>query len=475
MKRILLLSSVATALLLPQAASAETKAAVLYIPTGDVMLTPSGTDICIAVSMSDYNNGLGCVPGLEEARVESAHPMAEALAGDIGTALEPYNVHVTTTRPPEYMPYYTIFASNETNDESESRSCVGAPNVCAGRGRDLMGFTNGGTMNCMGPDTLQTMLYAFGRMSGLEGSMNAMDAMHYPPDFMTPATGFVDECVTIAPLIGGKDGMTELPLECTSVDHEGGDCMMGEQNPHQDLIAYFGAASEDADAPVIENMMPADGDTIGEDDDLSVSMTVSDASPHVAVMLKVESPALEGVDNPALLDGSLSACTSSWCDFDFLSGDPFRENDGAWELDLPGLPGGEYTITFAAADYHGNVAEEVVITVTKEGGPIDPTDSDTDGGSDSDSDSDSESDSMATTDSNGSDTNDTFLDTGNSDSDSDSDSDTEGDDDDDEDDGGGADMEDDGGCGCTTDEGAGGAMAFFLGLVGFGLTRRRRS
>lgn len=474
MKRFLLLSSVTSALLLPMTANADDKAAILYIPADDVVLTPSGMGACISVSTSDFNSGLGCHPGVEAEETISAFGDAETLAADVATALEPYDVHVTTVRPPEYVPYFTLLASGDTSDDSLSYSCTSATSVCASRGRDLIGFTNGGTMNCMNPDTLQTALYMFGRFAGLEGGENPADPMHYPPDFDMPASSFIDECVPLVQQFGGKEGMTMLPLECTSADHVGGDCVAGEQNPHQDLLAYFGERTEDTDAPTIDVDTPKEGDVIDEGGELNVLFSVADDDPHVAVMVKVESPSLETImdSTPLLADGTLSACTSSWCDTDYLEGAPFATNDGPYAFDLPGLPGGEYTVTIAAADYHGNVAEEIVVTVTIGGEPPMESDSDSETG-ESDTDPTTEtsgpsSDSMTTdtaSDSNMT----TFVSDSAS---SDGGSDTDGDDDDDGTTAG-EDGDDGGGCSCTTDQGAGGAMAFLLGLLGFGLTRRR--
>lgn len=473
MKRFLLLSSVTSALLMPLTANADDKAAILYIPADDVVLTPSGMGKCISVSTSDFNSGIGCHPGVEEEETISAFADAETLAADVATALEPYDVHVTTVRPPEYVPYFTLLASDMASEESLSYSCTSATGVCASRGRDLIGFTNGGSMNCMNPDTLQTALYMFGRFAGLEGGDNPADPMHYPPDFDMPASTFLDECVTLVQQFGGKDGMTVLPLDCTSADHVGGDCVAGEQNPHQDLLAYFGERTDDTDAPTIAIDTPKEGDVIDEGGELNVLFTVSDDDPHVAVMVKIESPSLETImdTTPLLNDGSLSACSSNWCDTDYLEGQPFALNEGPYAFDLPGLPGGEYTVTFGAADYHGNVAEEVVVTVTIGGEP--PMESDTAETTDSDSDTDTtetsgpSSDSMTTA--SASDSNmTTFVSDSAS---SDGGSDTDGDDDDDST--GGETDDDAGGCSCTTDQGAGGAMALLLGLLGFGLTRRR--
>ena len=145
------------------------------------------------------------------------------------------------------------------------------------------------------------------------------------------------------------------------------------------------------------------------------------------------------------------------CDVNFLDGEPFKPVDSAWNRAFEGLPGGEYTITVEASDYYGNIADRVEITITLEGGPVDPTGGDTDTAGDG---SGGESDS-----SDPSDTNDTFV----SEGDDSSGGDTDGS-------GGGA--SDDGGsssgCSVGTEGGAGGSIALMLGLFGLGFVRRRR-
>lgn len=369
MKRLTSLTAM-TLLLLSTEAAAETKSAIVYIPVDDLTLSPSGSGPCADVSLSAWNSGLGCVPGLDAAQVYDAHADAANLATAVSASVAAFDVHVTTVRPPTYVPYYVLVPGENTNDESQSYSCVGGPLVCAGRGRDLIAFTNTGTLNCTAPDTLQTLLYALGRLAGLEGSTDPAGAMHYPPDFVVPADGYVDGCVTLSQQIGGDDGMTVLPLECTSVDHSPGGCGAGQQHPHAELLDVFGPATEDTDAPVITVVSPEDGAVLPEGSTLEIEMTVADANPHVAVLLDVASPALDGIDQPALQDGTLSACTSSWCDFHFLDNDPFRLNDGPWTFDLPGLPPGVYTITFAATDYDGNESQVVhTVNIGDDPGP----------------------------------------------------------------------------------------------------------
>ncbi len=465
MKRICLLSTAAIVASLSTAsvASAETKPAIVYIPTGDVDLIPSGAidTACQKVSMSADVAAAHCVGGLDEAGTRAPNGMAQAVVEGVTTALEAYDITVVTEPPPAYVPIYAVLTGADPSEESVSHTCAGAALTCAARGRDSVAFTNTGTMNCTDPDLVQSALYAVGRLAGLEGKEDATDVMLYPPDYENPVTAFIDECGPISQFLGGDAGDMPLPLECTSADHAGG-CEAGEQNSNADMMDYFGAAAGDEDAPVIDLLSPADGDVIAEGEPLVAQGKVDEVSNYAAVRITIASPALETPEAVELgiVGGELSWCTTEICDVNWLEGNPFKTADTEWSTGDVGLPGGEYTITLEASDYYGNEADPVVVTVTVEGGPIDPTGGDETGGETDTGD--------PTTDSAGSDSNGDsgFLTTGDDGGGSDG-GDT---------DGGGSGGSSDGGGGCSVDpeQGIGGTLSLMLGLFGLGFIRRRR-
>lgn len=443
MKRTCLISSaLALTVLAPTVASAEP--GILYIPTDPVILYPTGMAPCGA----SINSAIGC--GGVDAETEIA-PYANAgdLTGEMSTELADYDVLVTNTRPPEYISYAMLMASDEPNAESTSLTCTSAGINCGGRQRNDIAFTRGTTMNCMDPVQLHAALYAFGRVSGLEGVANPEDYMNYLPDYTTPPMGFMDVCSDRVNQIGFDDegNQVDLPLECTSVDHaECPDGMNGEpgQNSHQDLLLYYGPRTEDTEAPVLSNIMPADGTVLMEGDELTVDVDVMDADPVVGVRWVISSPALEaaGVEG-----GALSQCTNDVCDGNWEDATPLKATDSDWAFSLAGLPAGEYTITLEAADYHGNVAEMSTVTVTIEGeaGGSSGSADETGGGNDT------EEPPPFTT---GQDTGDT------------GDGETDG--------GSGATDDSGGGCSCRTTPASGGSMVLMLlGLVGLGAMRRR--
>ncbi len=455
MKRTCLLSTAAivASLCTASVASAETKPAIVYIPTADVDLIPSGTvdTVCEKASMSADIGAAGCVGNLAEATTRSPNGDVESIVEGVTSALEAYDITVVTEAPPIYVPVYAVLTGADDSEESVSHTCAGAALTCAARGRDSVAFTNTGTMNCTDPDLVQSTLYAIGRLAGLEGKEDATDVMFYPPDYENPVTAFVDACGPISQFLGGDAGDMPAPLECTSADHEG-DCGAGEQNSNADMLAYFGAAAPDADAPEIAIESPADGDVIAEGAALQVIAKVDDASTYAAVSITVAAAELEG----QIPGGAFTFCTTDLCDVNFLDNDPFKVTDSEWATsELSQLPGGEYTITLEASDYHGNVAEPLVITVTVEGGPVDPSGGDDTGTGGDDSGGQT---SAATNGDSG------FLTSGGDESGGGSD--TEG--------GSGGASDDGGGCAVATQPGIGGTMGLMLGLFGLGFVRRRR-
>ncbi len=469
MKRTCLLSTAAfAALTISSVASAETKPAVLWIPTAEIELTPSSQEHCRNAMMSDDVAAAGCVGGLAEATTRAPHPEADAIVAGVTTAFEPYNIRVVTEAPPEYMPAFALLPSDAELEESVSHTCSGAGLTCAARGRDSVGFTNGGGgANCSDPDVVQSAIYAVGRMTGLEGKDDPTDAMHYPPDYDNPALTFVDACGTVSAFLGGDKGDTPAPFECT-VDHVDCDNEIGddmpEQNSHADLIEYFGAAVEDTTPPSAKFNNLEDGASLAEGEPLVVIADLDDDSGYVAMRYTIESPSLEALPDAFPL-GNITVCTTALCDVNLLDGNPFKEANSSWASPELGLPPGEYTITLEASDYAGNEIDPIVISVTLEG-ELDPTDS---GGSDSDSDTDgggSDSDTATAT---ASDTNDSGFVTDSAGSDSDSDSDT--------DDGGGDGGQDSGGdsgCHVGPAKQAGSTFVLLMGLLGLGFVRRRR-
>lgn len=443
-----------TGVVRPQhAAEYEAAPATLYIPTEAIPLTP--TTMCSFPQGGGDNSGLGCVGGLAEAGDYVVPATSEMVIEGLRTALAPYNVLVTTTRPPAYVPYIMMLPGEEESPEGTSRTCVGAGIDCDGPRRNDIGLTNGGTMNCSMPDPVQTALMAFGYMSGLENNDNPMDPMFYPPDFAAPAVEFQDMCSTLVVTLDDM-GMDNLPV-CVSAYHETHcDDMEGQINSHLELLAVYGAG------PSVEDVTPPTIDAIGIADmvlpagsALPLTATVTDDSGIVFVRWTITNASKDFLAFDTNDDGVVCKSHNGICEVDFMgTGVPyFQSEDGdysATELATAGEIGGDFTITFEASDLAGNTAEMVSAVITVEGGSADTTGgpADTTGNDDNAENDDN--------DSNDDDSEDTSSDGGN-----DSDDTTPADD-------------ETSGCSCNTSDATGGAAFMLLGLVGFGLSRRRR-
>lgn len=444
---------------------------IVVIPTEPVDLIPAGTGgdpACTGAGAQ--HSGLGCA-GVEAATTFEPYTDAVNLTEGLTTALAPFDVTVTNTRPPKYLPYMLILADDMDNPKSQSFTCTGGGVDCSALSRHRVGTIIGGSMNCTMPDFLHAALYTFGRLSGLEGSDVAMDPMFYIPDYTMPATEFQDMCGALVAQEGFNDrGMqVTLPLECTSKDHTGCEEAM-QQNSVADLTATYGVAPEapDTEPPVIAITSPMDAQVFMAGEDIVVDGTVMDNDAYVGAMWTIQGA---GLADPMFLDGVevYEYCTNTACipSEGALAGqappltgwdevDQAKATDSSFAMPTftGGLPAGEYTATFEAADMHGNVAEAISVTFTVEA-PVGDTGGGTmDGGVDE---------------TGGGGADDVLDDGGQFETGADGD-----DGDGDGTDGGSAGEDEDvGGCACNSGPAKGGAVALMLGLLGLGLSRRR--
>jgi MYXO-CTERM domain-containing protein len=433
------------------AESYEAAPAVLFIPTETVQLLAT----CPVSQMSSDNSGLGCVNGLEEDTSYEPPANIDDIVAGMTTALEPFNVRVTTTRPPEYVPYQMLLPSSEENAESTSRTCVGAAIDCDSLQRNDIAFTNGGTMFCSDPDALQAALVAFGYMSGLENTDNVMDPMYYSaedpfgPDYTMPVAAFDDTCATLVQTVDEKGAPNQLQCPA-SINHQPYcDDMEDQANSVQELLAYYGPGPvvEDTTAPVVADLvMPEDGSTV---EGLELSANVTDDQGLVFVRWTLQGEALEGM-LPADDTGTVCKGHNRVCAVDYELQPPYHQaDDNVYSFnDFNALPGGSYTITFEASDLAGNTVDAVTVTVTVEGGTADTSGGDETG-----------PDPTNVTDPTNGSADDSSSDDGSGGNDT-----------------GEPENDDDGGCSCSTaDPGMGGVAGLLLGVFGFVSTRRRRS
>lgn len=325
--------------------------AVLYIPDEDIQLSPLGIAPCTA----QINSATGCI-GDDPVGVPAYADVA-GLRASMAAALAPYDVYLAEERPPEYLAYTMLLPSDDPRMESESFTCSTGGINCGARKRNSIVRVHGSTPFCPVFDPVATSLYAFGRISGLEGVADPLDAMHFVPDFGMGGGGFTDACLTIVHQIGVDDegGLVELPLECTSLDHV--DCPPQQQNGHADLLAHYGPRVVDLDPPVASNILPEDGTYFPEGADIELSVELDDADPVLGGRWTIASPVLEDFFE----DGQITQCTNDVCTVDWDDASPLKPTASDWDLILSNLPEGEYEVTFEASDFHGNVMAPIFL------------------------------------------------------------------------------------------------------------------
>lgn len=338
---------------------------VLYVPTEDVVLTPVSTPGCT----SEVSSATGCTTGIDAMEVMPPYANAAALRDALAVALAPYDVHLATERPPEYLAYTMLLASDVADPDSTSATCSSGGIACGARKRNGIVRVFGPTPNCPVLDVPLASIYAFGRISGLEGVTDPLDAMRYIPDFTTQSGMFVDGCSARVQQIAFDDmGVgTPLPLECTSVDHHG--CDPADQSSHADLLEYYGPRVVDEAPPVLSNLQPGDGAWIPEGDDMVLDVDIADADPVVGGRWTVVSPVFEDFGYEG---GVITFCTNDACDFGWDDASPLKATDSDWSLEFTSLPAGIYEITFEASDFHGNLTAPAVM-VAQIGGDPPPT------------------------------------------------------------------------------------------------------
>jgi MYXO-CTERM domain-containing protein len=440
------------------AAGYEAVRSVLFVPTDTISLVP--TTMCPVSQSGGNNSGLGCSAAITDPLDHMPAANVDDVITGITTALAPFNVLVTSTRPPEYVPYTMLLVGDEVDDMGLSRTCAPAPINCDAVKRNEIGFTTGGSMFCMDPDPVQAALIAFGYMSGLENNDNPMDPMFYQdaapfgPDFTMPALEYQDMCSNLVMTV--DDMEMANPIACPQSVNHAPYCMDMDNmaNSVAELTAYYGAGPfpEDTMPPTVDtSALPAEGDMV--DGDLDLTVTATDDMGLVFVRLTIQSTALIGLDPSVDETGSVCKAHNDVCPFafEFPMAVPYQQNpDNTYSAnEFAQAPGGDYTVTVEASDLAGNVIEPIVVHFTKGGGMADSS-----GGMTTATDATaSATDATATA----------------SDGESSSSTGIEGPEDGGQtDDGGG------GGCGCSTESGAGGLASLFLGIVGFAATRRRR-
>ncbi len=341
---------------------------VLFVPVEPIELVPAFE--CPVPQAGADNSGLGCVAGLDAATTFVPATDAGEIVAGLQLALEPFQIHVTTTRPPEYVPYAMLLVDAAAPPMASSYTCASASTGCDGLPRNTIASIYDATEHCMAPNRLQSALVAVGTLSGLEHTDEPTDAMYYRPfaegggpDWSSPATTFADVCANLVPTIDADDPELTDPLQCPGLYHESYcDGMEGMANSYAEMLGVHGAGPwvEDTTPPSLDALtMPEEG-TVLESGGLDLDAMLTDDSGWVFVRWTVQSTALIGIQ-PADENGAVCKSTNRACPVNFAETPPYYDGaDGFRCNEFAALPYGEYTLTLEASDLSGNLLAPVV-------------------------------------------------------------------------------------------------------------------
>lgn len=332
----------------PQHAIAyEASPGVLYVAMNGVTLTgpcPSGGETANAAkkcsALVDAETSFPAAGGASQ---------QAALFNQLADYYEPFDIVLTTSEPPEWMPYTMAVIGGSAGNADQPDGVCGVANVqCDGLRRNHVSLTFPGSCGGSAATAAQETAHNW----GLEHTDNTTDLL-YPYNTGGFKT-FVDDCMDISHATG--NGVTQ----CDYIHEEY--CPLGggeQQNTYQELLGVFGPRTPDSQAPSIVEMSPADGAVFTTADSFTVSARIEENSNFVAVRWE-----LQGGET------TLTRCSNNVCDQDFNTGVGFDPNGVDWDfttLTMP--PAGEYTFTFEVLDaYGGYDTQSVTVTVNEAGG-----------------------------------------------------------------------------------------------------------
>jgi hypothetical protein len=332
------------------------RGALLYLAMDGITLRPCED------ATAQANSAKSCtsiVDDLTEFPAWGDAAQRAALAQQAAAHFAPYDVTVTTERPPAYMPY-TLEAIGGTSALVGGEAVCGIANLdCAARERNKVGVVFPDQPNCT---PHKTIAHESGHNFGLEHTDDPDDIMSYTVVY-DGTYAFRDACMPIfhsEPDETAYCGLTHAQL-CPAGDGE-------QQNSSAELLAMLGPARADAMAPTVVDLSPANGSVFTTEDTVLVGAHVVEDGNFVGARWTW----IGGL--PDELPFGHDRCTNGMCTEAFVN--PMGDPDVAWDyLVLDGPPVGEYLFVFEVMDAHGN---ETVVDVAFEvvDAPIDGTSED---------------------------------------------------------------------------------------------------
>lgn len=323
----------------------EPSPGVVYVAMDGVTLRPN------CGNGDTANSALDCSPLVSaETTFGAFGGGAAAEFQTLASYYEPFDINMTSARPPDWMPYTMTVIGGSAGQIGAAGACGIANVACDGLKRNHVSLNFPESCGGMAETAAQETSHNW----GLEHTDNPQDLL-YPFNnggFKT----FVDECMPISNATG--DGITQCDyiheIYCPAGAGE-------EQNSYAELMGVFGPRTPDTTTPEITSISPANGSVLGNAEDILITASITDDSRMVAVNWEW----LEGL--PAEVE-SYRRCTNNVCDQDFNPGVSFVASEMPWDfVVLAGAPAGVYSFKLEVLDAYGNYATETITIEVVEG------------------------------------------------------------------------------------------------------------
>lgn len=330
---------------------------VLYVAMEGVTLRPNcgnGDSANAALNCSPLVDAETNFPAMANGGGQQA-----ALFQQLQSFYEPFNLVLSTNRPPDFLPYTMAVVGGSSQLAGHNGACGVANVACDGLKRNHVSLTFpescGGSAGTAAQETAHNW--------GLEHTDNTGDLMY--PFNMGGVQSFVNNCMTISHATG--DGITQCDYIHEAYCPAGG----GEQqNSFGELMGVFGPRQGDTTTPEIVDLQPANGSVFTSSDAFTVTAGVNENS----TMVGVKWTWLEGLPPDT---ESLTKCTNNVCDSDFNPGVSYDVGEISWDfINLAQPPAGTYSFQLEVVDAYGNYTSQITT--------VQVTDDGSDGGDDGD-------------------------------------------------------------------------------------------
>jgi hypothetical protein len=350
-------------------ASSKVRAATLYLAMDGITLhpeCPTGDWAHAAFDCTSMVTQSTTMPAMSGATAKAQ------LAQAVQDLLAPFDIAVTTERPPAYLPYFLVAVGGNSN-WTGSHICGLAHVGCGGQRRNLVSVNFPTSQYC--DNMAATIGHELGHNIGLEHTS-------FEPDLMFPSSGPSktpqNTCSSIA-LSEGKNAPS-----CPN--HHAEACPNGNgnaQNTYAELMSRVGPRRHDVEPPALFDVWPPNGSVFTPDDTIPVTARVEDEGGTVGVRWRW----LEGL--PPGYD-AYEQCTNDACELAFA---PEAHVSGEYafvNLDRP--PVGKYSFRLDAIDAHGNQVMAVISIRVEE--PIEEPEEEATTGDEPDAADDGETDDL---------------------------------------------------------------------------------